>query len=50
MFSTISLNHETPIGDTSKRYKSQYEFGRKEWQQDYTTITKQHYTPKHVNI
>jgi hypothetical protein len=48
MFSTISLNYETPGMESSKKFKSTYEFGKTEWQQNYQTTMKDHYPVKEV--
>ena len=50
MFSTISLNYETPHADCSRKFKSNYEFGKKEWQQNYITTTQDHYPEKQVKL
>lgn len=38
MFASISINEEKKGKPCIYKNHSQYEFGRKEWQQDYNTI------------
>jgi hypothetical protein len=50
MFKTISLNVEKDHCDSSQKFRSQYELGKKEWQQNYITTMKDHYIPKGVTL
>jgi hypothetical protein len=48
MFSEIALNIETPITDRSYKFKSQFEFGQKNWQRKYKSTHSEYYTPLEV--
>jgi hypothetical protein len=48
MFTGVSLNIETPIADRSNKFKSQFDIGRPEWQQNYKSTHNEYYTPMNV--